>query len=193
MILLSHEKSVEVKDRLGRTSTYYQPQLDDKTLDLLSGSGFSLRAYWESNTSEKNVKTMQRMLSMGSTPDWFGVTRFAVPVEQTESIPLDYNLFEEYMKYHNAESEVKPKGVIETPISLKKQNVSLPNKVDKVNKVKKEEPTVSKEEPTVTKETTAEPEVKTSRESRLEAILNKSNLLKLRKPQLLEKPITKPR
>ena len=68
---------------------------------------------------------MQRTLVMGSTPDSFGVSRFNIPMEATEMIPLDYNTFEEYMRYHNQESEVKPAGVREVPIAMQKANATL--------------------------------------------------------------------
>lgn len=125
VVLLSHEKSITVKDRLGRESTYFKPKLDDETLDLLSGTGFTVRAFWESTLNSANQKIMQRSLVMGSTPDSFGVTRFNVPMEATEIIPLDYQTFVEYMKYHNQESGVKPAGVREAPIALQKQGVTL--------------------------------------------------------------------
>lgn len=129
VILLSHEKDEIVKDRLGRESTYFRPKLDDDTLDLLSGSGFTLRAFWDSSLNEKNVKVMQRRLIMGSTPDCFGVTRFSIPVEATETIPLDFEAFETYMKFHNAESDIKPSTVKEVPIKLQKENIQLPGGV----------------------------------------------------------------
>lgn len=160
VILLSHEKALTVKDRLGRESTYFKPKLDDETLDLLSGTGFTVRAFWESTLNGANQKVMQRMLVMGSTPDSFGVSRFNIPMEATEMIPLDYNTFEEYMRYHNQESEIKPEGVREVPIAMQKANTTLAKPKTSIPVVKKEvvtpTPVVKKEEPVVQEEVVEE-------------------------------------
>ncbi len=115
VILLSHEKELTIKDRVGREYTFYTPNVDDKFLKPLSGTGFTLRGYWKDVTNERTQEsTAVRMLSLTPKSEEFRVTRFTdtdgTPVV-LEDIELTYegvrDLFARLSNPANAGSFVK--------------------------------------------------------------------------------------
>lgn len=123
VIGLSHEKVSKRKNRLGVEYEYYSPELVEKVADKLSGTGYTLRAYWSTVVDETGTTARsKRMLALSPSDTRYGVTRLfnaegnSISVDDIE---LDYETFINMLRdikdpnkindYEEAVEEVKRK------------------------------------------------------------------------------------
>lgn len=123
VIGLSHEKVSKRKNRLGVEYEYYSPELAEKVADKLSGTGYTLRAYWSTEVDETGTSARsKRMLALSPSDTRYGVTRLFNAEGKSisvDDIELDYETFvnmlrdirdpEKVNDYEEALEEVKRK------------------------------------------------------------------------------------
>ena len=88
VVLISHEKSLTVKDRIGRELTRFQPALSDSVASKISGMvDITGRVMIKSEEKDGNVIDT-RILYLNATKDQVGGNR--IPSIKDEFIPLEY-------------------------------------------------------------------------------------------------------
>lgn len=89
VILISHEKSVTYKDRIGREMTKFQPAMSESVMNKISGLvDITGRVTIKSEEKEDGVVVDNRILYLDATKDQVGGNR--IPSIKTEYILLDY-------------------------------------------------------------------------------------------------------
>jgi len=116
IILLSHENEKTIKDRIGREYTYFMPSLTDTVVKKLSGTGYTLRAYWKGSLTNDNMESKaKRMLSLSPKDNEMHVARLVDadgnPVE-LDDIELTYDNFINVLRNLNDPTKV---GTFKTP------------------------------------------------------------------------------
>jgi phage nucleotide-binding protein len=95
VVLVSHEKAVTIKDRIGRELTRFQPAISESVAGKISGMvDITGRVMIKSEEVEGKIID-SRILYLDATKDQVGGNR--IPTIKTEYIPLNYtNLLEVY-------------------------------------------------------------------------------------------------
>lgn len=110
IILLSHEEDKTIKDRIGREYTYFSPKLTEAVTSKLTGTGYTLRAYWKGSLTADNMESRaKRMLSLSPKDNELHVARLVDadgnPVE-LDDIELTYENFVNVLKNLNDPTKV---------------------------------------------------------------------------------------
>jgi hypothetical protein len=132
IILLSHENEKTIKDRIGREYTYFMPSLTDTVVKKLSGTGYTLRAYWKGSLTNDNMESKaKRMLSLTPKDNELHVARLVDadgnPVE-LDDIELSYENFINVLKNLNDPTKVGSFKTPETSVKEVKETKKLPPK-----------------------------------------------------------------
>lgn len=99
VVLISHEKAVTLKDRIGRELTRFQPAISESVAGKISGMvDITGRVMIKSEENEDGRITDTRILYLDATKDQVGGNR--VPTINTEYIPLEYT---ELLKVYKGE------------------------------------------------------------------------------------------
>lgn len=132
IILLSHENEKTIKDRIGREYTYFMPNLTDTVVKKLSGTGYTLRAYWKGSLTNDNMESKaKRMLSLTPKDNELHVARLVDadgnPVE-LDDIELTYENFVTVLKALNDPTKVGTFKTVEGATKKDKETKKLPAK-----------------------------------------------------------------
>lgn len=89
LVLISHESATVVKDRVGRETTVYSPNITEKVARKIAGMvEITARISINSKEDEKGIVSDSRILNLESRKDQFGGNK--IPSLTDEYIPLSY-------------------------------------------------------------------------------------------------------
>lgn len=101
IVLCSHEQEVSIKDRVGRETTVFKPNLNDKVSTKVSGMvELTGRLYSETETDESGNEVEKRTLFFGSSSDMFTGNKI-------KSLKVDRILMSETKGYTNLVNAIK--------------------------------------------------------------------------------------